>query len=418
MKDFHPNILAILPGFIPSTFINVINPLLKLHRSGHINAKIDLELFLIRNNIKKSDLVIFCRNTEPNYGFILNFLLNHRIPFIYDIDDNFYEMPIDSEVGKYHRAPGRLAMLTCYIKSASLVRVYSSPLFERAKALNLNVEMVSAPIDLSLVSPPRATLNRNRVKIVYATSRIEDELSKIFMPALERILTEYSGKVEFHFWGPKLSALESLPGVYYHKPILHYGEFLRNFSKGGFDIGLAPLRDDTFHRSKTNNKFREYGACQIAGIYSDVEVYSNCVTNNETGLLTSNQPQSWSEAIVRLIENDNLREHIKVMAHRYVQRCFSQANFEKVWLQQIQQILKERATSPVLNAFHPETTIRSGGLRFIGTLRETHNMLIYIKQCGLSDILRITRGLLFNIWTLFRLRFLFFFCLFRNFIKK
>jgi hypothetical protein len=125
-----------------------------------------------------------------------------------------------------------------------------------------------------------------------------------------------------------------------------YDKFLRQFSEAGFDIGLAPLRNDIFHLSKTNNKFREYGACRIAGIYSDVDVYSSCITHGETGLLVSNDPDSWYKAIAQLIEDRDLRDRIKNQARQFVQEHYSQRHFEKVWRGHIQRVLTEKSGPP------------------------------------------------------------------------
>jgi hypothetical protein len=113
---------------------------MQLHRAGHINVKITLEYLTNRQSLNGADLVVLCRNTEPRYAFLLEMLRSENIPFIYDLDDNFFEVPLHSEIGRYHRSPERLAMLTDYIKSASIVRVYSEPLRERAITLNRSGE--------------------------------------------------------------------------------------------------------------------------------------------------------------------------------------------------------------------------------------------------------------------------------------
>jgi glycosyltransferase involved in cell wall biosynthesis len=344
MVGSRPQVLAILPIFGPSTIMCVVKPFIQLHRAGYIKAKIKLESFVNRRDIEGADLVVFCRNTEPRYAHWLDFVLHRDMPYIYELDDNFFEIPLDAEFGKYHRAPERLALMTRYMSQADLVRVYSEPLVERAQPLNSRVERVVGPVDLSLVSPPLSRPDQARIKLVYATSRSVDKLADIFTPALMRVLDEYSDHVEVHFWGYYPLELRTHRGTHFHPVLLDYDRFLRKFSCAGFDIGLAPLLDDIFYRSKTNNKFREYGASRIAGIYSDVDVYSTCVTNGETGLLVPNQPQAWYDAIVRLIEDYALRDKIKNQAQEYVRQHYSQENFEQVWLTHIQHVLANHPT--------------------------------------------------------------------------
>ena len=177
--------------------------------------------------------------------------------------------------------------------------------------MNRKVEKVAGPVDLNLIRRPRKNRNRHRIKIVFATSRSFDDLCSIFLFALVRILDKYGDQVEAHFGSFMPDSLKKYPGVYHHKFIPDYDKFLSRFSQAGYDKGLAPLKDDVFHRSKTNNIFREYGACYIAGIYSKVHVYSSCICDGETGLLVPNDEEAWYKAMVRMVEDDNLRSRIQ-----------------------------------------------------------------------------------------------------------
>ena len=175
------------------------------------------------------------------------------------------------------------------------------------------------------------------MKLIYATSRLDDSLGRIFLPALRRLMDEEGPRVEAHFWGPRPPA--ELPAVRHHAVVHDYDRFLRRFSAAGFEIGLAPLADDVFHRSKTNTKFREYGACGIAGVYSDVEVYSDCVRHGETGLLVGNDAEAWYRALRRLVDDADLRERIRRQARAEIEEHYAQEKFEAVFLRQIEQLV-------------------------------------------------------------------------------
>jgi hypothetical protein len=334
-----PRIMAVLPGFIPSTMITVVKPLLSLHRAGRIAAKIVLEGQAALGDVAWADGIVFCRNTQPRHAPLLAAAQARGTPMIYDLDDNLFELPPDCEGLTGMREPSRRAMLEEYLRAASLVRVYSQPLADRAAALNPRVALSFAPVDLSLLPPEREPVPAGPIKIVYATSRTQDALCEIFRPALERIMGSYAGRVEVHYWGCRPARTAPQSGIRHHGLICHYDRFLRRFSRGGYDIGLAPMPDDIFYRSKTNNKFREYGASGIAGIYSRDSVYANSVEHEVTGLLVANEERAWHDAIARLIEDDALRMRIQRQARRYVSDNYAQAKFEELFLAQIHSVL-------------------------------------------------------------------------------
>jgi glycosyltransferase involved in cell wall biosynthesis len=325
--------------------ITVVKPLLKLHAAGRVRARIVLESRARSGDLDYADAVVFCRNTEPRYAPLLAAARNRGMPLVYDLDDNLLDLPPNYQGSSPARNAARRAMLEEYLASAAVVRVYSPSLAERVAVFNPRVELSFAPVDLSLMPAPREYRPPGPIRIAYATPRSQDDLCEIFLPALARILRRYANRVEAHFWGYRPPHAAALPNVRHHGLICGYDRYLRRFSRGGYDIGLAPLPDEPFYRAKTNNKFREYGACGIAGIYSRNQVYADCVEHESSGLLVANDATSWFDAIARLIEDDALRTRIQQAARHYVQEHYAQEKFEQVFLAQLRAVLSTSISS-------------------------------------------------------------------------
>jgi len=336
------HVLVVLPAFIPSTQIYVVKPILALHCRGLITAEIVLEHTVSYRNLAKADLLIFCRNTESAYQWILDFTLNENKPFVYELDDNFFEIPPTTAVGRYHREPERLNQLERYLRSASLVRVYSKALSECVAKLNRKVVRIEGPVDWSLMPPKQPPRHRGKVRIVYATSRIEDDLAKLFLNDIGQLLQHYDGRIELFFWGYHPPELRSHPAVRFLPLIGNYDSFFRKFARSQFDIGLAPLLKDEFCYSKSNVKFREYAACGIAGVYSKVGSYRECVEDERTGLLVETDAGGWFEAIKRLIDNNGLRQSIQKNGLAFARRHYDLEAFQEVLWAQIQKLMVDR----------------------------------------------------------------------------
>ncbi len=353
-----PRLLAVLSGINPSNLMDVVKPLLALEKRGVLRTRITLEPYFTPDMLAGVDLVVFCRNLEPRYAHILAAVQARRIPFIYDLDDDLFETPPDTEDGAFYAQPDRQRQLQRYLQSAALVRVYSHPLVERSAQYNANIARVKPPLDLDRLRPRLSP--SEPVRLVYATSRHEDHLFGVFLPALQTILARYPGRVEMTFWGFQPGVLEGQPGVHKRPFDENYDRFLTRFAHAGFHIGLAPLLDDRFHRSKTNNKFREYAACGIAGVYSNVSIYNECVTNGETGLLVENRAAAWTAALARLVEDRGLRERMGRAARQYVEQHYPAEEFLGVWQAQIESLVDQRAGRIAPGVWQPEEQRQAG----------------------------------------------------------
>jgi glycosyltransferase involved in cell wall biosynthesis len=334
LKNELLRILLILPLNLPSATIYIIKPLTKLVQQHKIRFKVVLETEVTPAQIRSSDLILFCRNCEPSFNWVLEECLSLGIPTVFDLDDNFWEIPFDLYYAKTLRAPERLNQLEKFLKSVDLVRVYSQKLFERVLQFNNNICLVTPGIDMSLV--PKTALPRRdeKIRITYVTGRGSgDELISLFSEDLMKILDIYHDIVEMYWWGEIPDLFAKYPASKLVPIIDDYEKYLFYLSHGSFDIGLAPLTDSNFNLSKTNTKFRDYGSCRIAGIYSNVQVYSSCVQHEKNGLLVDIKPGSWFEAISRLINEDELRNGIEEAAYRYVEKHYRQEYLENQWLE-------------------------------------------------------------------------------------
>lgn len=352
-----PKVVAIVPSMIASCQIGVIKPLTSLASKGKIEFSYCLEGKASLNAINSADLVVFCRNTEPAYSHLLNQAVATHKPIIFDLDDNFWDVPFESdpELARYHRLPLRIQQLEKYITHANLIRVYSPVMEEIVAKLNPKVRLLKAGFDFGMLRKPTFKGGSDKLQIVYATSRIVDNQYLLFSEPLKRVLDTFADRVELTIWGCQSSELVGYRGVKFMPLLPDYERFLREFSSFGFDIGLAPLEDTPFHRSKTNTKFRDYGASSVAGVYSNTPVYSSCVEDGVTGILVDNNADAWFKGIARLIENSDLRKSIQKNAYARVKEEYSQEVVENEWLREISELLSI-STVYSLNATSPLRT--------------------------------------------------------------
>ena len=355
-----PKILAIIPSLIASCQINVLKPLSKLAEKGNVDFRWKLETKADVTDVDWCDVVIFCRNTEPAYGYLLNAAVCAGKPIIFDLDDNFWDIPFDTdpELARYHRLPPRLAQLEKYLSFSNLVRVYSPVLAERVRAFSSKIKMLKSGFDFSLVSqaPPPAS---STTSIVYATSRIVDDQYHEFLSGIIRILDVYQDNVTLTICGCKPRELAARRGVKLIPLLPDYDKFLMDFYSQGFDIGLAPLPNTVFHRSKNNTKFRDYGACRVAGVYSNIDVYSSCIEDGRTGILVDNTPESWFTGVAKLIENPQLTASIKEQAFKHVYDNYRQELVEDEWLVDIASVLTAQTSKSGPHVETRELRVRS-----------------------------------------------------------
>jgi hypothetical protein len=308
-------ILILIPAFMPSTIIGILKPLQILEKQNFIKIRVAITFinhFNFKSDIKWANIVVFCRNSELKDLELLYYAKKNDKKIVYELDDNFFEIPLSTDIGIHHRSVHRLHVVRRFIELSDEVRIYSSHLKKIVGKFTTNnkINLINSYFEHNVIrSTIKDKRNDSQIRIAYPTGRIDDPtLENLLFLAMKKIMTEYPDTVIFYIWRKSIpNELHNLPNLIKMEQSLSYNDFIKTFYLLDIDIGLAPVLDHPFYWSKTNNKYREYAGCGIPGVYSNTQPYSNSVENNVTGILVENSIDSWYTGIKMLINNKGLR---------------------------------------------------------------------------------------------------------------
>lgn len=243
-------------------------------------------------------------------GFELAWLkLFRKHTMIWETDDDLWSVdPVNKRAYRIF-TPEFLKGLEFSVRTARMVTVTNDHLAERMSRFNPNVRVIPNMIDAAL--PQMTRVRRDRVTVGWAGGDSHRrDLAKIIVP-LHRIMRTTDADV--HTIGQDFSKVLRLPADRHR----HSGweeKLIKYYSTIDFDIGLAPLEDTLFTRSKSYIKALEYGALGIPVIASDVGPYREYVEDGVTGFLVSKESE-WIDRIRLLIDDPELRESMGAAAH-------------------------------------------------------------------------------------------------------
>ncbi len=346
--DTYKRVLFVCSGLIPSAKLGVVKPLLALQKNKKLKFHIVHEKNYYAGLSIKYDAVVMCRAVSKVAYEIALDIVKSGSKLIYELDDNFFSIPTETVIGRWHRHPINIFYHIKIMQLASCVRVYSDLLYERVSKYNANVMRVNAYFDAELINSKGNVSypSSNMLRILYATSRNDDYLKSIFEPAIIKVLSERDN-VELHIWGANENKI-SHPRIKYYEFESSYELYIKKIMSLDYTIALAPMINDDFYNSKTNNKYREYGGMRIAGVYSNVPLYSSCVKNEITGLLVNNDEAEWVSAISKLLDNKCLRDFIIDNASCDVKDNYSFAAYLDVWERVVFDV--KNKTSPLVKS--------------------------------------------------------------------
>ena len=335
----------VVEDFISTTEIlrRCLGNIIKINENNYeVHVVLTTDFSFLLKNISKKDLLLFSRVDSPHLFEPLCRIVKSGQPYACILDDNFWMLLGSTELDRYYQNPLVRRTLELSLFGASVVFCYSKAASFFYQQFNENVVILPTYFDFSLLknSQRKYFTEEIRIGVVGNSSRAAD--IEIISPAIKAILDEGPKNVFFEFFGFTPDSLKQYDRVRSFSNISNYEHFLQEKFSRNWLLGLAPLHDTRFSKYKTNNKFREFGACGIATIFSDVEIYRDGgVIDGKTGWLLKNQAKDWEKLIRNCIENPSDTYRVGLEAQKVVHSEYSLEFVRSFWVDSLSSLTAE-----------------------------------------------------------------------------
>jgi glycosyltransferase involved in cell wall biosynthesis len=359
------DIVVVHPGLTPSTCIRLLSPLSWLRSEGLVTFRLVAERELLRARrelphlimrghstyretrreaegaLSAADIAIIQRSTSPAGIKACAVARSGGAGVVYECDDNFLAIGKDTPaVGAYYNSRDVRRCFVQLLSSADVVTTSTGILSEAFGQYAADVRTLPNCVDFSHLNPgPRA--DAPSFVIGYAGTVTHGPDFECVAPALRRLLDEGKGDIRLEFFGFIPETLRDRPDVGFIPFSEDYPGFLRALSVVDWSCGIAPLADLPVNHAKTDNKYREYGACRIAAVYSDCPAYARSVVDGVTGLLVPHTEEGWYGGIRRMMEDADMRRGMAYAAHDDVVERYSVAAAARAWLQTLRDVVSK-----------------------------------------------------------------------------
>ena len=276
---------------------------------------------------------------EPNYKHMQIIKQELKVPQVYEIDDDLFNVSIYSSAYVYYNNQSekqKLDNLAKYMKEVDHITVTTEPLAQSLSVYNKNITVIPNAIDLGQFNPYLKTdkdydkedivigwtgSNTHYADLLEAEAAITQVVNKY--PNVKLLIGGWDKCPLFKNIDPKKKILA--PWTTMEK----YPEMLSQI-----DIGVCPLEQTKFNESKSNLKYIELAAMGIPVVASKVHPYEHTITDGEDGFLIKSKGANhikWVKKLETLINDRDVRKSLGQKGRKLVEDKYNQEKVSDDW---------------------------------------------------------------------------------------
>ena len=267
------------------------------------------EMRLRRSDLNWADIVLLGR-LDSWYEHRLTRKLREAGKYlVYIIDDDLLNVPGEISSAAYYGKKEIQGYIRAMIEMSDAILSPSPLLLEKYAVNGRKAIRIEEPAIHPVSYQPHDP--NGPVKIGFAGSiDRKNDIESMLKDVLLDIRQEFGDRVQFEFFG----AIPSFAGELGARCIPYcssYDEYRRTLNSLRWDIGLAPMPDTPFHACKHYNKFMEYAAAGVVGVFSEIMPYTQLHAYGTAAVLCANHTEDWKAAIRELIDSPERREKLR-----------------------------------------------------------------------------------------------------------
>ena len=293
---------------------------------------VELDLNAVRNY--RLFIIFRCQYDEKIEKFIrLAHSLNKRV--VYDIDDLVIDTKYTDEIkylntfDKQQKKDYDLGVMNMQrvLKMCDAAITTTERLAEELKKYNANVfinrNVASEKMYELSEKAYEKRVNQKQKKEKFAIGYFSGSIThnddfELVLPVISKLMRKYP-KLELHIVG--LLDIPNELKCFQTRIIAH--KFV-NWQElpdliAAVDVNLVPLQNNIFNEAKSENKWVEAALVRVPTVASNVGALKRMIKHEETGLLC-NDKKEWYEALVTLIENEEIGKRIGENAYSFCKK--------------------------------------------------------------------------------------------------
>lgn len=266
-------------------------------------AESDFSIAINNENVKHYDICIFQRSSDERILNIVRTAKGMKRPVLYEIDDDLFDIPRSNPAGRYYDYKRKKVAIDI-IKECDGVIVTTETLKQKVSAWNRNVYVIPNYIDRGQWADIKRQENQ-KLQLGWAGTATHYDDLNICLPVLKQMFEQYDVGLTFVGWIPP--QLHDIKDKIRFIPFGDYSVYPQKLAS--IDIGIAPIVDNQFNRSKSDIKVLEYGALGIPCVASRVDNYIRAA-NDGAGVLLASNGSDWIKHLKRLITDKLFRQSL------------------------------------------------------------------------------------------------------------